>query len=249
MQPPTSGRLACPAITRGWRLCPVNTARRITHLRVVAGGLRGRGREPLDPSIDRRHHRFMRSTGPPLSPVLRSRVQLDLLAWLLLHPDQEFSLTDIAGRIGAAQSIVHAEGGWLEEARDRHEPHGRPIPARTSQSGGRPDPTLAELVVRGAGPHLVIGDELGRVQGVDLLIVHGSWAARYDGEHGPPPRDIDVLDIGRPGRIQLYEAVDAAAARLRLPVNPVSAVLSAGGPAATHLSPKCSPVRTTSSLT
>lgn len=34
------------------------------------------------------------------------------------------------------------------------------------------------------------------VPGVDQVVIHGSWARRYQGEPGAFPRDIDVLAIG-----------------------------------------------------
>jgi predicted nucleotidyltransferase len=53
------------------------------------------------------------------------------------------------------------------------------------------------------------------------VVVFGSWAARYAGETGPPPRDIDVLVVGRVDRADLYDAADRAQARLGIEVNPV----------------------------
>lgn len=44
---------------------------------------------------------------------------------------------------------------------------------------------------------------------------------RYAGQAGPPPRDIDVLVVGKIDRADLYEAADRAKARLGIEVNPV----------------------------
>jgi hypothetical protein len=42
------------------------------------------------------------SAGAPSSlPLLRSRVQGDVLAWTFLHPEREYGLTDLSRRLGA----------------------------------------------------------------------------------------------------------------------------------------------------
>lgn len=50
-------------------------------------------------------------------------------------------------------------------------------------------------------------------------MIFGSWAARYLGEAGPGPHDLDVLVVGRPTRESVYDAADRAQHRLALPVN------------------------------
>src|SRR6266566_2131123 len=51
----------------------------------------------------------MRSGPPPLLPLLRSRVQGNLLALLYLHPDRDHSLTEAAALVGASVKTVHTE--------------------------------------------------------------------------------------------------------------------------------------------
>ena len=58
----------------------------------------------------------MRRTGPALLPVFRSRLQADILAALLLHPDREISLTDLARQVGAPLTTVHGEAQRLTDA-------------------------------------------------------------------------------------------------------------------------------------
>jgi hypothetical protein len=43
----------------------------------------------------------MRSAVPALLPRLRSHLQTDILAALLLDPSREYSMTDLAQRFGA----------------------------------------------------------------------------------------------------------------------------------------------------
>ncbi|MGN6687262.1 MAG: hypothetical protein ACTHK1_06960 [Actinomycetales bacterium] len=59
------------------------------------------------------------------------------------------------------------------------------------------------------------------VPGARQVIIFGSWAARYAGQAGPPPHDIDVLVIGQVDRADLYDAADRASARLGAEVNVV----------------------------
>ena len=71
------------------------------------------------------------------------------------------------------------------------------------------------------GPRAVIGEEFAHVD-ADRVVIFGSWAARLQGEPGPPPADIDVLVIGdRVTRDEVYEAAERAEARLGRPINPV----------------------------
>jgi predicted nucleotidyltransferase len=67
---------------------------------------------------------------------------------------------------------------------------------------------------------MVVEEEFGSVAGLDAALIFGSWAARYHGEAGPAPNDLDLLVIGQPDRTQLDEAADRAERRLDLPVNP-----------------------------
>ncbi len=46
---------------------------------------------------------------PPLLPLLRSRLQADLLAVVLLTPGREWSLTELADRAGSSLSSAQRE--------------------------------------------------------------------------------------------------------------------------------------------
>lgn len=84
---------------------------------------------------------------------------------------------------------------------------------------------LAEIVLATMGPHRLIRDAFANIEGVDRLMIYGSWAARYRGEAGPPPNDLDVLLVGTPKRAEVYKAAKAVEQRSGLPVNPVIASL------------------------
>lgn len=46
------------------------------------------------------------------------------------------------------------------------------------------------------------------------IYIFGSWAARYQGEEGPTPADVDVLIIGSPDRDEVYQAALRSERRL-----------------------------------
>jgi DNA-binding transcriptional ArsR family regulator len=51
-----------------------------------------------------------------LLPVLRSPLLGELLAWLYLHPEQQYSVTELARRFGVSQSTISREVDRLAEA-------------------------------------------------------------------------------------------------------------------------------------
>lgn len=78
---------------------------------------------------------------------------------------------------------------------------------------------LTQLVLMSFGPPLVISEEFGTVSRIEQLMIYGSWAARYEGEGGPVPNDIDLLVIGKPDRDEVHEAALRAQQRLGREVN------------------------------
>jgi DNA-binding transcriptional ArsR family regulator len=152
--------------------------------------------------------------------LLRSRFQADLLTWLFLHPEREFTLADLAGKIGVSQSTAHGEVERLVGAgilADRRVGRSRLVRANTESRLAAP---LAQLLTLSFGPHVVVAEEFAGVNGVDLVVLYGSWAARYEGEPGREPRDVDVMVVGTPARDEVYSAADRAQERLGLEVNP-----------------------------
>jgi predicted nucleotidyltransferase len=156
---------------------------------------------------------------PLLAPILRSNMQGEILAALLLHPDQEFTLTELSSLTGAAHSQVHGEvtrlttAGW---ALGRKVGRSRLIRAATEHSMYRPMVQILELSY---GPLVVLPEILARVARVREAYIYGSWAARYAGEAGSAPRDLDVLLVGSPSRQEMFAAAADASARLGLEVN------------------------------
>jgi predicted nucleotidyltransferase len=153
--------------------------------------------------------------GPnPLLPILRSRLQAEVLTAVLLDPDREWTLTELAGLVGASVATVQREIRRAEEAGvvgTRRLGNTRLVRA---EPGGDLTEALTELLLRSFGPKYVLADALHEVAGLEAAYLFGSWAARYAGDRGPAPHDIDVLVIGQPDRDALDDAISAAERRL-----------------------------------
>ena len=161
----------------------------------------------------------MKSAVPVLAPLLRSDAQGELLSLLFLHPEQEYSLSDIARRVGTSLPTVHAEVGRLVAAgllTERRLGQARLVQASTDHVLGRP---LTELLELTYGPAVVLPDVLAALTGMREAFVYGSWAARRLGEPGAAPRDVDVVVVGTTSRARLLEAGEVAARRLHREVN------------------------------
>lgn len=132
------------------------------------------------------------------------------------------SLTDLARRVGASVPTIHREAARLVESRLVNEStlgRNRLLGANLNHPAAQ---LLGRLLEVTFGPRQVVAEEFAEVPGADRVLIFGSWAARYAGEAGHTPNDIDVMVIGeRIDRADLYAAADRAQQRLGLPVNPV----------------------------
>lgn len=163
----------------------------------------------------------MRTEAPALLPILRSRHQADLLALLLLHPDQEYTLSELSQRLHTPTTTLHHEVKRLLSAGIlTSRPIGRARLLRANADNRIVAP-LTELIMATVGPRAVVEEEFSELAHAHTVIIYGSWARRYAGEPGPPPNDLDVLILGNPERSEVYETADRSQQRLALPVNPV----------------------------
>jgi len=154
-----------------------------------------------------------------LLPLLRSPLLGELLAWIYLHPEESYSVTALAERFRVSQSTVSREADRLTEAglvREERRGNLRLLRAELANPLARP---LTELLALTYGPAAVLTDLLPSLSGVDEAYIYGSWAARYGGEAGPPPRDVDVLVVGDADDDDLADAARAAERRLGREVN------------------------------
>jgi predicted nucleotidyltransferase len=161
---------------------------------------------------------MQKASPPPLLPLLRSRLQAEVLTLALLDPGREWSLTELASRVGASVSSVQREITRAEQAgvvSSRRLGNVRLVKA----AGSPLTASLTELLLRSFGPRQVLAEELQDVEGIDGAYLFGSWAARYEGEPGRSPADLDVLVIGAPDRDELDDAAQRAEGRLAREVN------------------------------
>ncbi len=161
----------------------------------------------------------MRASAPPLLPIFRSRLQGELLALVLADPARQWTLDELAERTGEPYQTVATEVRRLQYADllvAKTVGRTKLLSANETNPYLRP---LSQLATMAFGPPVVIGEELAAIDGIEAIYVYGSWAARYQGEPGPPPNDIDVLVIGRPDRDEVYDAARRAQQRLGREVN------------------------------
>jgi hypothetical protein len=165
----------------------------------------------------------MRSKRSELFPIFRSRAQAEILGATLPYPAREQTISDLSHHLSIPLATVSDEVARLVVA-----------DLFTSRKVGRsnlltPNPNnplvapLTEIVLATMGPRRLVRDAFANLHGVDRLLIFGSWAARYQGETGAPPNDLDLLVVGAPDRDAVYKAAEVVERRTGLPVNPVIA--------------------------
>jgi predicted nucleotidyltransferase len=161
----------------------------------------------------------VRTATPALLPVFRSRLQGVLLALLMADPAEEWTVEGLSERSGAPYQTVANEIRRLQAA-DLVVVRviGRSKLLRANEASPYFGP-LSQLAMMSFGPPLVVAEEFAALDGVDSVFIFGSWAARYAGEEGPAPHDVDVLLVGTPDRDAAYEAAARAQERLGREVN------------------------------
>ena len=160
-------------------------------------------------------------SAPALVPLFRSEQQLRLLSVLFAEATDELPINVLAERAGVAQATASREVARLAE-------HGlvvtRTLGRNTLAAANWDLPWARELrsiLIQTVGVLGRLSDALKSVAGVEEAYVFGSWAARYTGEAGPPPRDVDVLVIGDARLRDVRRACNAVERDLRVEVNPV----------------------------
>lgn len=161
----------------------------------------------------------MRPVAPPLLPILRSGLVGNLLALLAADPERWWRTDELAARTGGSYPTVTREIRNLQLADliDMEEV-GRSKRVRINSANPLSGP-LSDLMLRAFGPLIVVREEFGEIDGVDEVIIYGSWAARYAGEKGASPNDVDVLVLGVTDRDEVHDAARRSERRLGLPVN------------------------------
>ncbi len=164
---------------------------------------------------------MMRTAAPPQLPLFRSAGQARLLTRVYLSFGRaDAPVAEIARELGLDPGGVAREATRLEHAGLIKSSHvGRQRYLRPNTDSPYYEP-LRDLLARAYGPPRLIGSALVAVGGVERALIYGSWAARYHGEQGPAPNDIDVLVVGNPERRALARAALELSAQLGLEVEP-----------------------------
>ncbi|MFV2000704.1 MAG: MarR family transcriptional regulator [Acidimicrobiia bacterium] len=160
----------------------------------------------------------MKVSGPPLLPILRSGNQARLLTVILLSPEREFTLSELANEVGVSLSTVTREIQRASEAGlvvTREVGRAKLVRADTDSVMSEP---LTRLLLLSFGPVVVVAEELAGIGDIEAAYIFGSWAARYMGQAGPSPQDLDLLIIGTPDRDVVYAAADRIERRVGRPV-------------------------------
>jgi DNA-binding Lrp family transcriptional regulator len=162
----------------------------------------------------------MKTSAPPLLPIFRSDGQARLLARLYLQPDQTTTLSALAEELDLSHTTVSREADKLERSGlIRSERIGNQRRLRRNEDSVY-FPALRELLLRAFGPVPLLERELSGIAGIEHAFIFGSWAARYLGEPGDAPNDLDLLVVGSPQRRALARIGRDLERELGYEVNP-----------------------------
>lgn len=170
----------------------------------------------------------MRTAAPPLLAIFRSQLQGELLARVLLgdagarreRVTGSTTISDLARDLGKPLATVHREVVRLEAAGilvTGRVGRARTVAADETNPAINP---LRELVTIAFGPKTVIASAFQHVDRVQDLLILGDWAARYQGEPGPLPGDVELLIVGTPDRSAVEHAAATATKQLGRAVTP-----------------------------
>jgi DNA-binding transcriptional ArsR family regulator len=157
----------------------------------------------------------MKTSAPPLLPILRSPHQARILTKVLLTADREFTLSELAEETGASLPTVTREVSRAQEAGIVTVRRRGPTKLVTAERRSVLFGPLSQLLLLAFGPAALVAEAFRDIQGIEGVFIFGSWAARYEGEKGPAPRDLDVLVVGDPEREAIYRAADRVESELR----------------------------------
>lgn len=160
----------------------------------------------------------MKASVPSLAPLFRSDTQGRLLAAVFVMPQEEHSITALAQRAGTSVPTALREIDRAESAGAvvvRRVGNTRLVRANVNHPLYE---SLRRLILASYGPPAVLQDEFKDIEGIDAVLIFGSWAARYSGAPGRAPNDIDVLILGSPNRSAVHDAAERAEQRIGMPV-------------------------------
>lgn len=141
------------------------------------------------------------------------------MTWLVLHPREQWSISDLAARTRTSPATAMREVNRLAEAglvSSTRRGNQRLVAIRTDQALF---PPLERLITLAFGPRPVLEELLAGIERLEGAYLYGSWAARYLGNPGEVPRDVDVLLVGEVSGQMVDEIARTAEARLGREVN------------------------------
>lgn len=160
----------------------------------------------------------MKVPASSLAPILRSDAQGRILARVLADPNTSYSLSDLVAWSNTSMPTVQREIERVEQAGIvATEKVGPTRLVRANVTHPLHD-ALRQIILATYGPPAVIADEFKVIDGAEAVLLFGSWAARYRGNPGRAPNDIDVLVVGDADRDTVDDAAERAERRVGLPV-------------------------------
>lgn len=160
----------------------------------------------------------MKVPAPSLAPILRSDTQGRILARLFTDPSKGYNLSELVEWAGSSMPTVQREVGRAEEAGIVTTEKVGPVRLVRANREHPLFAPLRQLLLATYGPPAVVAREFRDVDGAEAVVLFGSWAARYLGQPGRAPNDIDVLVIGSPDRDQVDDAAERIQRTIGLPV-------------------------------
>jgi hypothetical protein len=154
-----------------------------------------------------------------LMPIFRSEVQGRILGVLFANTPHELSVSDIAKRVGTSLPTALRDVRRLQDAGVvwvRATGNLRLVKVNSEHPLYAP---LSEIVLYSFGALEVLRCKFDSVEGLKSAFIYGSWAARYMGESGADPGDVDVLLIGSFDRSLAFEIALEASALIGKQVN------------------------------
>jgi hypothetical protein len=119
-----------------------------------------------------------------------------------LRQRARYTLTDLADGAGTSFPTAQREVNRAEQAgivTVRRVGPARLVRANSAHPLFTP---LRQLILATYGPPVVVAKQFANIDGAAAVILFGSWAARYAGEAGRAPNDIDVLVLGEADRAE-----------------------------------------------
>lgn len=163
----------------------------------------------------------MSESAPALIPIFRSEQQLRILGVLFTDSVDELTIGELAKRADVAQATASREVARLEEhglAIGRSIGRNRLIQPNWSLPWA---PELRSILAQTVGVLGRLSETLSGVIGVEVAFIFGSWAARYTGEPGPFPQDVDVVVIGNAVLRTVRKVCRKVEEDLRIEINPI----------------------------